>query len=30
MSLDEVKRQFVEQVKLRGYDDKYIDHNEER
>jgi hypothetical protein len=30
MSLDEVKRQFVEQVKLRGYDDKYIDKNEER
>ncbi len=30
MSLDEVKRQFVEQVKLRGYDDKYIDRNEER
>jgi len=29
MSLDEVKRQFVEQVKLRGYDDKYIDKNEE-
>ena len=25
MSLDEVKRQFVEQVKLRAYDDKYID-----
>ena len=30
MSLDEVKRQFVEQVKLRAYDDKYIDKNEER
>jgi hypothetical protein len=29
MSLDEVKRQFVEQVKLRGYDDKYIDKHEE-
>jgi len=25
-----VKRQFVEQVKLRAYDDKYIDKNEER
>ncbi len=30
MYLDEVKRQFVEQVKLRAYDDKYIDKNEER
>jgi len=30
MSLDNVKRQFVEQVKLRAYDDKYIDKNEER
>jgi hypothetical protein len=30
MSLDEVKRQFVEQVKLRAYDDRYIDKNEER
>jgi len=30
MTLDEVKRQFVEQVKLRAYDDKYIDKNEER
>src|SRR5262249_55422364 len=30
LSLDEVKRQFVEQVKLRAYDDRYIDKNEER
>src|SRR4051812_36951409 len=30
MSLDEVKRKFVEQIKLRAYDDKYIDKNEER
>jgi hypothetical protein len=30
MTLDEVKRQFVEQVKLRAYDDKYIDKDEER
>jgi len=30
MTLDEVKRQFVEQVKLRAYDDKYIDKTEER
>ena len=30
MNLDEVKKQFVEQVKLRAYDDKYVDKNEER
>ncbi|MFO0880529.1 MAG: hypothetical protein U0840_24550 [Gemmataceae bacterium] len=30
MTLDEIKRQFVEQVKLRAYDDKYIDKTEER
>jgi hypothetical protein len=30
MSLDEVKKRFVEEVKLRGFDDKYIDKNEER
>ena len=30
VSLDDVKRQFVEQVKLRAYDDKYVDKNEER
>src|SRR5579872_2139109 len=30
MTLDEVKKRFVEEVKLRGYDDKYIDKNEER
>jgi len=30
MTLDEIKRQFVEQVKLRAYDDKYIDKDEER
>ncbi len=30
MSLDEVKKRFVEEVKLRAYDDKYIDKNEER
>ena len=30
MTLDEVKRQFVEQVKLRAYDDKYIDKGEEK
>jgi hypothetical protein len=30
MTLDEIKKQFVEQVKLRAYDDKYIDKGEER
>src|SRR5439155_23362465 len=30
MSIEEVKRRFVEEVKLRAYDDKYIDKNEER
>jgi hypothetical protein len=30
MSLDDVKREFLEQVKLRAYDDKYIDKQEER
>ena len=30
MTLDEVKKRFVEEVKLRAYDDKYIDKNEER
>jgi hypothetical protein len=29
-NLDDIKRQFVEQVKLRAYDDKYIDKAEER
>src|SRR5262249_26057934 len=30
MNLDEVKRQFVEEIKLRAYDDKYVDKDEER
>ena len=30
MDLDSVKKRFVEEVKLRAYDDKYIDKNEER
>src|SRR5260370_1815501 len=30
VALDEVKRRFVEEVKLRAYDDRYIDKNEER
>jgi hypothetical protein len=30
MSLDDVKRRFVEEIKLRAYDDKYVDKKEER
>jgi hypothetical protein len=30
VDINELKRQFVEQVKLRAYDDKYIDKGEER
>jgi hypothetical protein len=30
MDLEQVKRRFVEEVKLRAFDDKYIDKNEER
>src|SRR5271170_4308412 len=30
MSLEDVKKRFVEEVKLRAYDDRYIDKNEER
>lgn len=30
MSLDEIKRRFVDEIKLRAYDDKYVDSNEER
>jgi hypothetical protein len=30
VTLDEVKQRFVEEVRLRAYDDKYIDRNEER
>jgi hypothetical protein len=30
VTLDDIKKQFVEQVKLRAYDDKYIDRKEER
>jgi hypothetical protein len=30
MDLDSVKKRFVEEVKLRAYDDKYIDKDEER
>lgn len=30
MSLEEIKRRFVEEIKLRAFDDKYIDKTEER
>lgn len=30
MSLDDVKKRFVDEIKLRAYDDKYVDKNEER
>ena len=30
MSEDEIKKRFVSEIELRGYDDKYIDRNEER
>ena len=30
MSVEEIKRKFIEHVKLRGYDDKFIDSAEER
>ncbi len=30
MQLDDIKKRFVEEVKLRGYDDKYIDTKEEK
>ena len=30
MNLDDIKKRFVEEVKLRAYDDKYIDKSEER
>jgi len=30
MDLEAVKRRFVEEIKLRAYDDKYVDKNEER
>jgi hypothetical protein len=30
VTLDEIKKRFVEEVKLRAYDDKYIDRGEER
>lgn len=30
VNMDELKKQFVEQVKLRAYDDKYVDRQEEK
>ncbi|HSQ58251.1 MAG TPA: hypothetical protein VLM40_21175 [Gemmata sp.] len=30
MSIDDIKKRFVNEIKLRGYDDRYIDKNEER
>ena len=30
MSLDDIKTRFVDEIKLRGYDDRFIDKNEER
>ena len=30
MSLEDVKKRFVEEVKLRAFDDKYVDKGEER
>jgi hypothetical protein len=30
MTLEDIKKRFVNEIKLRAYDDKYIDKNEER
>jgi len=30
VNLDDVKKRFIEEVKIRAYDDKYVDKNEER
>ncbi len=30
MSVEEVKKRFVNEIKLRAYEDKYVDRNEER
>ncbi|MBA4188902.1 MAG: hypothetical protein C0467_12970 [Planctomycetaceae bacterium] len=30
MSVEEIKKRFVNEIKLRAYDDKYLDKNEER
>ena len=30
MSVEEIKKRFLNEIKLRAYDDKYVDKNEER
>ena len=30
MALDDIKKRFVDEIKLRAYDDKFLDKNEER
>lgn len=30
MALDDIKKRFVDEIKLRAYDDKFVDKNEER
>ena len=30
MSIEAIKKRFVDEIKLRAYDDKYVDKNEER
>ena len=30
MNTDEIKKRFIDEIKLRAYDDKYVDRNEER
>lgn len=30
MALDDIKKRFVDEIKLRAYEDKYVDKNEER
>ena len=30
MALEDIKKRFVDEIKLRAYDDKYVDKNEER
>ena len=30
MALDDIKKRFEDEIKLRAYDDKYVDKNEER
>lgn len=30
MALDDIKKRFVDEIKLRAYDDKYVDKGEER